>query len=131
MHITIPDPTTHEGFKLWKKSNEWRKQVNEILKPFQLNQTDLFHLVILIWLQYSKTEVTQISLSNYVGTEVMSTSKIVRKLEKLKLIQRQTGKDPRSFALTVTQAGKELAVITAPILRDVEASFFGMSTKKH
>jgi DNA-binding MarR family transcriptional regulator len=123
-----PNPNNYDGFLIWKTSNEWEKYINSLLSPFGLIQSEICHLISIIQLVQTQKHVTQIELSRSIGTTPMSTSKILRGLEKKGLISRIPGKDPRSKTIQITKQGMQILIATAPILAEADQTFFS-STK--
>jgi DNA-binding MarR family transcriptional regulator len=122
-----PNPNDYAGFLIWKTSNQWEKYINILLLPFDLIQSEIFHLISIVQLVQTQTNVTQIELSRSIGTTPMSTSKILRGLEKKGFISRIPGKDPRSKTIQITKQGMEILISTAPILANADQTFFSSS----
>jgi DNA-binding MarR family transcriptional regulator len=120
----IPDPRNYAGFLIWQTNNAWEKFVNQKLKEFGLNQSELLHLISIMYLLEQYKEVNQTNLANFTGLTTMSVSKILRKLEKLNFVVRQTGLDSRAMSVRVSKTGKELLLITLPILTTAHEDFY-------
>jgi DNA-binding MarR family transcriptional regulator len=120
----IPDPRNYAGFLIWQTNNSWEKFVNQKLKEFDLNQSELLHLISIMWLLEQYKEVNQTNLASFTGVTTMSVSKILRKLEKLNFVVRQTGLDSRAMSVRVSKLGKELLLKTVPILTTAHEEFY-------
>jgi DNA-binding MarR family transcriptional regulator len=122
-----PNPNDYAGFLIWKTSNQWEKYINNLLLPFGLIQSEICHLISIIQLVQIQKTVTQVELSRSIGTTPMSTSKILRGLEKKGFISRIPGKDTRSKTIQITEQGMEILISTAPILAKADGEFFASS----
>lgn len=122
-----PDPTKFNGFLMWQSANKLEKQVNSALKPYDLNQSEMLHLISIFHLLTQNKTLTQAQLANFTGVTTMSVSKILTKLESRNFIKRQVGHDPRSKNITVTDDGLNFLRTCAPLMNGVEESFFPVS----
>jgi DNA-binding MarR family transcriptional regulator len=122
----IPDPRNYAGFLIWQTNNSWEKFVNLKLKEFDLNQSELLHLISIMWLLEQYKEVNQTNLASFTGVTTMSVSKILRKLEKLNFVVRKTGLDSRAMSVNVSKLGKELLLKTVPILTTAHEEFYNV-----
>jgi DNA-binding MarR family transcriptional regulator len=69
--------------------------------------------------------VTQVMLARHAGTDVMTTSQILRTLEKKKLVRRTDHPtDSRAFALRPTAAGRRLARQLIHLVERADQEFF-------
>jgi DNA-binding MarR family transcriptional regulator len=127
---TTPDPRSFTGFLLWQTSNNWDKFINNKLKDFGLNQTEMLHLISIYWILEQYKEVNQTVLANFTGFTTMGVSKLLSKLEKLGLISRHTGVDSRSKLVNITPKGKELLFSTAYLLVEAHHEFFSIAENK-
>jgi DNA-binding MarR family transcriptional regulator len=123
-----PDPNQYAAFLIWKTSNELERYLNKLLFPFNLIQSEIFHLISIIQLVQSQQNVTQIELSKQISTTPMSTSKILQGLEKKGFILRVQGKDARSKTIHITEKGMEVLLSTAEVLAAANKVFFKDST---
>jgi MarR family transcriptional regulator, organic hydroperoxide resistance regulator len=118
------DPRNYEGFKLWRKANEWEKTVNNALKEFNVSYSELLMLISLTYLSSIQDEVTQIDLVNYSGVTPMSVSKTLVKLEKNQIILRSQAIDTRAKSIVLSKLGTKLLINTAPIMKLTNDQFF-------
>jgi DNA-binding MarR family transcriptional regulator len=128
-NIHKPDPNQFAGFLVWKTANRWERFINNALKPYGLNQSEMLHLISIFHLLQSSVEISQTQLAHYSGVTTMSVSKILTKLEKMTLITRQTGSDPRSKSINLTQKGIELLIQCAELIRDADSKFYKSKSK--
>jgi MarR family transcriptional regulator, organic hydroperoxide resistance regulator len=118
------DPRNYEGFKLWRKANEWEKTVNNALKQFDVSYSELLMLISLTYLSSTQDEVTQIDLVNYSGVTPMSVSKTLVRLEKNQFISRSQAIDTRAKSIVLSKLGTKLLINTAPIMKETNDQFF-------
>jgi DNA-binding MarR family transcriptional regulator len=125
-----PNPNDFAGFLIWKTSNELEKYINSLLLPFDLIQSEIFHLIAIMQLVQAGKQVSQIEVSRSIGTTPMSTSKILRKLEKKHLISRVVGNDSRSKSIQITNDGLKILMSTVQILGDANTTFFANTNQE-
>jgi DNA-binding MarR family transcriptional regulator len=125
-----PNPNDFAGFLIWKTSNELEKYINSLLVPFGLIQSEIFHLIAIMQLVQSSKTVSQIEISRSIGTTPMSTSKILRNLEKKQLISRVVGNDSRSKSIQITHEGLKILMSTVQILGDANTTFFANTNQQ-
>lgn len=69
--------------------------------------------------------VTQVMLARHAGTDVMTTSQVLRTLEKKKLVRRTDHPgDSRAYALRPTAAGRRLARQLIHLVERADQEFF-------
>lgn len=125
----FPGPKTHVGFQFWLKAQRWSEFIDARLKPYRITQSELFQLIALATLSQTSDEVTQTTLGRYTEIGAMTTSKVLRRLEKKSLLQRVPATDSRAKALLVTPAGWDLLVKTASLLQQVQTEYFPVTNK--
>ena len=118
------DPTNYAGFLVWQTSNNWERFVNNQLLVNSINQSELFHMIGLLWLTKENKTLTQASLSRFVGTTSMNTSKILKKLETLGYVTREVGTDVRANSILLTVKGKKIVLESAKNLGAAEEQFY-------
>ncbi|PKF73829.1 MarR family transcriptional regulator [Chryseobacterium sp. PMSZPI] len=95
------------GFLLWQVTNLWQREIKKILLPFDLTHSQFVILTNTHWLTLQKKEVTQIILSQHTKIDPMTTSQVVRTLQKKELISREEHKtDTRAKTIGMTEKGK-------------------------
>lgn len=121
-----PGPEGYAGFLIWQLSNKWEKYINQTLSPFNITQSESFHLIAILRLAQTHSEVTQVDVANATGGSIMNTSKILRKLEKKQWVTRQTSaSDSRAKQVTVTEAGIAVSIEIAAVLAKADKAFYG------
>jgi DNA-binding MarR family transcriptional regulator len=124
------DPTTYAGFLVWQTSNNWERFVNSQLLKNSINQSELFHMIGLLWLTKENKTLTQASLSRFVGTTSMNTSKILKKLEVLGYVTREVGTDVRANSILLTVKGRSIVMESARNLQSAETTFYPENGRK-
>jgi DNA-binding MarR family transcriptional regulator len=105
------------GYHCWELSNLWQRKMREVLEPFGLTHVQLLLLKSLSELEEQKKHATQIDIARHANCDKMMVSKVLRDLEKKKLLKRKTYHlDARAKILTLTDTAK--AIIT-----DAETQF--------
>ncbi|CAN5424834.1 MarR family transcriptional regulator [soil metagenome] len=113
------------GFLLWQAGNAWQRKVKSVLDPVGITHVQYLLLDSLKFLGAIKHPVSQVTLSRVAGTDVMMTSKVIRVLEKKKMVRRKSNKDDgRVFLLELTKEGSKSLAEAKKRLTKSEANFF-------
>lgn len=100
-------PENSSGLLLLQVTNLWQREIKKLLQPFDLTHPQFMTLASIYWFSLKKEEVTQISLSNFTQIDPMTTSQIVRTLQKKEFISRQEHKtDTRAKVVKITDKGE-------------------------
>jgi DNA-binding MarR family transcriptional regulator len=119
------DATASPGLLLWRATNAWQAAQRRALAPFDLTHVQFVLLASLTWLE-SDEPVTQRDLSEYASTDPMMTSQVLRTLERKGLVVRAPHPvDARARALSVTDAGAELANLANAAVEATDLDYFG------
>lgn len=119
------------GFLLWKAGNAWQRHVREHLKSTGITHVQFLLLDAMLQLENSGKKPSQILLSRTAGTDVMMTSKVIRTMEKQKLLARKSDhNDGRAMILQITTLGKSKAQKARTAIRKSEAAFFAKLVSK-
>ncbi|MBN9298042.1 MAG: MarR family transcriptional regulator [Filimonas sp.] len=114
------------GFLLWQATTVWERGVKKTLEPFDLTHSQFVLLASLLWLSSQQENVTQIDLSVHSKIDPMTTSSVVRTLEKKKFVQRKEhSSDTRAKAITLTSNGLALARRAIKVIEKFDKEFFG------
>ncbi|HCN49142.1 MAG TPA: MarR family transcriptional regulator [Chryseobacterium sp.] len=96
------------GFLLWQVTNLWQREIKKALLPFDLTHSQFVILASTHWLSIQKTEATQIILSQHTKIDPMTTSQVLRALQKKEFIRRKEHiTDTRAKTIEITKHGKE------------------------
>jgi DNA-binding MarR family transcriptional regulator len=130
---TISDfdsPEQSPGFLLWQVSSSWRRQIEQVLKNFDLTHPQFVVLANLAWLGRSNEQITQKELAQQVFIDTATLSQIIRGLEKKTLIKRvRIEGDERAKYPVITETGASLITQALPIVEACDKEFF--SKLKH
>lgn len=119
------DADASTGFLLWQVHTIWRRQVAAALRAHDLTQVQFALLASIMWLTREGEEVTQVRVARHAKLDVMMTSQVLRTLESRGLLERQAHpKDTRAKIVVLTPAGVERAMLTIPVVEQVDEAFF-------
>lgn len=126
-------PDDSPGLALWRVTLRWQRQVTIALKPFDLTHVQFVLLTSAWWLTDEGGEQpSQRRLAEFAGTDVMMTSQVLRALERKGLIERRSDPaDARSKVISVTEAGRSLALRTVREVEAVDQNFFTAVDDEH
>lgn len=103
-------PDASPGFLLWLAVNRWQRAQRRALQGTGLSHLQLTLLATVTALFERGEPVTQIMVARHARTDAMTTSQVLRALERKKLLRRvDHPRDSRAFALRPTAAGRRLA----------------------
>ncbi|CAK1223623.1 DNA-binding transcriptional regulator [Fructobacillus tropaeoli] len=99
------DSTNQKFFNLY---TDWFRQMKYRLRELDLTHPQFQILATVHGLSLQNTEITQIMVAKAADVDAMTASAIITKLSREDLLDRYPGKkNPRSKALSLTQAGEE------------------------
>lgn len=123
-------PGDSPGFLLWRVSNVWQRRQRAALQPLGLTHPQFVILACATWFG-DKEALSQARIGELTGVDPMTTSQIVRSLERLKyLTRRPHPHDPRAKLVTVTSAGRALARKAVVVVEETDAAFFNSVVAK-
>ncbi|NDV94968.1 MarR family transcriptional regulator [Dysgonomonas sp. 521] len=103
------NPNDDIGYLIWRVSKYWQRGKHKLLGEFGLTGSQLELLGAIYHMSKQKMEATQIILSQETEIDPMTTSTILRNLQKKGLIsRRESTTDTRARIVEVTDAGSEL-----------------------
>lgn len=119
------------GLLLLQVTNLWQREIKKILQPFGLTQPQFMILASIYWFSLKKEETTQVSLSNFTQIDPMTTSQIVRNLEKKTFIIRKEHKtDTRAKVVEITSKGEDSIKKAIFEVEAFDKRFFGKLGEK-
>ncbi|ATA89706.1 MarR family winged helix-turn-helix transcriptional regulator [Capnocytophaga stomatis] len=96
------------GLLLLQVTNLWQREIKKILQPFDLTHPQFMILASIYWFSLKKEEITQVLLSNFTQIDPMTTSQIVRNLEKKTfIIRKEHQTDTRAKIVKMTDKGED------------------------
>ncbi len=122
-HFSTPDENL--GYLLWQTTMQWQRQMNRALDEIGLTHTQFVILIALAWLSRNAENVTQKEIADHSKTDRMMVSKILRKLQENKLIERKEHKtDTRAKCVFLTEKGTEILQKAIEIKTKANDRFF-------
>lgn len=127
------------GYMLWSIMRLWQRERQKHLDKFNTTVSQMELLGGICYLNQMEDEVTQIVLSQQTGIDPMTTSTILRNLEKKGLVIRKPSKtDTRARIVETTEKGNELLLSVigemkeaqAKVLKDVDQEVVRKELKK-
>lgn len=127
------------GYLLWTIMRMWQRERQKHLEKFNTTVSQMELLGGVYYLNQMEDEVTQIVLSQQTGIDPMTTSTILRNLEKKGLVIRKPSKtDTRARVVETTEKGNELLLSVigdmkeaqAKVLKDVDQDMIRQELKK-
>lgn len=116
---TFGKPEESPDFLMWQVMNQWQKGKNVILEQYSLTSPQMTLLASILWLTQQKREVTQIVLASHAHIDPMTTSTVLRTLQKKGLIiRKEHATDTRAKLVILSKEGIKL---TIQALRSVES----------
>ena len=115
------------GFLLWQVTSLWQREIRKTLEPFGLTHSQFVLLTSTYWLSMINEEVTQVRLSSHTKIDAMTTSTVLRTLQKKGLIKRQEhATDTRAKVITITPKGEDLVKPAVKAIERFDKSFFSL-----
>jgi len=113
------------GFLLWQVTTLWQRGIKKSLDTIDITHPQFVLLASLLWLSRQQEAVTQIDLSNHSKIDPMTTSTVIRTLEKKQLIERQEHHtDTRAKSISLTEQGIKITRQAVKIIEKFDAEFF-------
>jgi DNA-binding MarR family transcriptional regulator len=119
------------GFLLWQLTNLWQREIKRVLAKYDLTHSQFVLLASVHWLTLHNKIVTQISLSSHTKIDPMTTSTVLRTLQKKGLLKRgEHSIDTRAKTVELTKKGIGIIKNAVQIVEEFDASFFKSLGKK-
>jgi len=128
-----PDLKEQEiGLLLWQVSRQWEKTIKDVLARQEFTYLEYILLSRLVELEKTETQITQVKLAHYSGTEIMLTSKALRVLEEKGFIKRKKfTSDSRANLIGSADKGIKRVEKIQKSVEEAEATFFtSLDTKR-
>lgn len=109
VNCKLGNPNEEVGYLIWRVSKFWQRGKHKILDEFGLTSSQMELLGAIYHMSRQQKEATQIALSQETDIDPMTTSTILRNLEKKRLISRRESEtDTRARIVELTDAGRDL-----------------------
>jgi DNA-binding MarR family transcriptional regulator len=113
------------GFLLWQVTNLWQREIKKALEQYDLTHSQFVLMASAHWLALHKEEVTQIVLSSHTKIDPMTTSTVLRTLQKKGFLQRQEhSTDTRAKTVGLTPEGEVIIKLAIKAVEDFDKKFF-------
>lgn len=123
--FSVETPEESSGFLLWQVTNLWQREIKKALEVYDLTHSQFVLLASTLWLMQQNESITQIVLSNHTKIDPMTTSTVLRTLQKKGLLQRQEhSTDTRAKTVELTPDGIEMAKLAVKIVEKFDHEFF-------
>lgn len=123
--FSVETPEESSGFLLWQVTNLWQREIKKALEVYDLTHSQFVLLASTLWLMQQNESITQIVLSNHTKIDPMTTSTVLRTLQKKGLLQRQEhSTDTRAKTVELTPAGVEMAKLAVKTVEKFDHDFF-------
>lgn len=123
--FSVETPEESSGFLLWQVTNLWQREIKKALEKYDLTHSQFVLLASILWLSVQKETVTQILLSGHTKIDPMTTSTVLRTLQKKGLIQRQEHlTDTRAKTVELTTDGLKVAKLAVKTVELFDGEFF-------
>ena len=113
------------GFLLWQVTTLWQRGIKKSLDSINITHPQFVLLASLLWLSKQKESVTQIDLSQHSKIDPMTTSTVIRTLQRKQLIERQEHHtDTRAKTILLTGNGIKITRQAVKIIEKFDRDFF-------
>ncbi|WP_397603269.1 MarR family winged helix-turn-helix transcriptional regulator [Sphingorhabdus sp.] len=117
-------PDQSPGFRLWRDFLDWQRSLNAVLRPLGLTQPQFAILAVCGWLSRNDGFTTQQQVGLLTNMDRMHISQIVSRLERDRLLKRNTGdSDSRVKKITLTAAGEVKLRAALPLVEKHDRDF--------
>src|SRR4029450_9793261 len=118
-------PAASPGVLLWQAVNRWQRGQRRALRDAGLSHLQVMLLASVTSLAEQDEPVSQVMLARHARTDAMTTSQVLRALERKKLVRRADHpSDSRAYALRPTAAARPLARQLIHLVERADQKFF-------
>ena len=123
--FSVEKPEESSGFLLWQVTNLWQREIKKVLEQHGITHSQYVLLASIHWLTLHKQEVTQIILSGHTKIDPMTTSMVLRTLQKKGFVQRHEHlTDTRAKIVELTKEGIETVKNAVITVENFDRDFF-------
>ena len=121
------------GFSFIKVYNMWHAEIQEALKELKITHSQFVVITALGYFSQQNTQLTQVELARYINMDVMTLSKLLKKLIAMEYIERQMHEtDTRAKVIFLTPKGVEVMNEAIVKVENVDHAFFRkLSVSEH
>lgn len=125
------DPTGDISYLLWRISKFWQRAKFKVLDEFNLTVPQMEILGAIYHMTVNNMNISQIIISQETEIDPMTTSTILKNLEKKGLVKRKENKiDTRARIVEITEAGEQLFLKAVTKAREEQDKVFAEIDKK-
>ena len=123
--FTVDSAEDSPGFLLWQVTSLWQREIRKALEKYDLTHSQFVLLASMLWLSQQEEETTQVILSNHTKIDPMTTSTVLRTLQKKGFIQRKEhATDTRAKTVALTANGQKIAKLAVKTVEEFDGKFF-------
>lgn len=116
------------GYLLWQVTTLWQREIKKRLDELDVTHSQYVLLASLLWLTGREGHVTQIDLASHSKIDPMTTSTVLRTLEKKGWVQRaEHPTDTRAKTVVLTPKGTDVVRRAIPIVEQTDREFFSVT----
>jgi MarR family transcriptional regulator, organic hydroperoxide resistance regulator len=113
------------GFLLWQVTNLWQREIKKALEKYDLTHSQFVLMASIYWLSLHKQDVTQVVLSAHTKIDPMTTSTVLRTLQKKQFVKRHEHlTDTRAKSVVLTESGKKVIKLAVKTVEQFDNDFF-------
>jgi DNA-binding MarR family transcriptional regulator len=125
--FSVEKPEDSSGFLLWQVTNLWQREIKKALEQLELTHSQYVLLASIHWLTLHQQEVTQVILSAHTKIDPMTTSTVLRALQKRGLVKRQEHlTDTRAKTVELTEEGGRIVQQAVVLVETFDHTFFSV-----
>lgn len=120
------DSSKSPGLQFIRAYNNWHTHIKKLLQPLELTHPQFVVLAVTAYLQNHGETVTQTMIASYSEIDPMTTSQILKLLEKKKLIKKEPHPtDTRANAILLLPEGLQKVNQAVALIESFDDDFFG------
>lgn len=117
------------GFLMWRATNAWQRAQRAALASFGLTHVQ-YALLATLAADDARKGLSQAEISSRSGVDPMTTSQVIRALERNELVTRTASPDDkRAQRVTLSSNGRSLVRRAQPKVEKADADFFAKASK--
>lgn len=125
------DSSKSTGLLFIKAYNNWHTEIKKQLKRLEITHPQYVVLTVLGYLEQFHDEVTQVMIAEMSEMDVMTTSQVLKLLEKKEFVERkQHSVDTRAKAIKLKKKGQDVLQKAVPLVEKIDHLFFGTLEEK-
>lgn len=128
--FSFEKPEDSPGFLLWQTTIIWQRLIKKKLEVYDISHAQFVIMAILLWVEEKQERPSQTIIVNLSKLDKMTVSKSLKKLVSLGFVNRaEHTMDSRAKGVSITKKGKSLVQKLVPIIENIDAEFFGRTSK--